>query len=271
MTAMTRARGETSGRMNRETPQAPSGMQARRRIRCSVPMAPKSTVPVMPAMPNAGDAGAVVPTPADCQPEKKWCQLVDHDGSGASWPTSGRVPKNRSRVPTAITSSATTTATARCRPVLRGAERTRRPKRSRPARRPRSSSSSKSVSSLKADPTLPVSTATSARSPCRSGRSLDPATALAAVSPWCVSRLTYCDRRALPRTCSRRTSASGKRRCWASSPRSTESSVSRRAFQRHAPVTARTRSRSRASTATITSPSASRAAWGSTRTRWMRV
>ena len=62
-------------------------------------MAPKSTVPVMPTRPKAGDAGAVVPTPADCQPEKKWCQLVDHDGSGASWPTRGRVPKNRSRVP----------------------------------------------------------------------------------------------------------------------------------------------------------------------------
>ena len=55
-------------------------------------------------------------------------------------------------------------ATARWRPVLRGAERTRRPKRSRPARRPRSSSSSKSASSLKADPTLPVRTATSAAS-----------------------------------------------------------------------------------------------------------
>ena len=99
--------------MKRETPHAPRGMQARSRIRCSVPMAPKSTVPVMPTMPKAGDAGAVVPTPADCQPEKKWCQLVDHDGSGASWPTRGSVPKNRSRVPTATTRRATTTATAR--------------------------------------------------------------------------------------------------------------------------------------------------------------
>ena len=50
-------------------------------------------------------------------------------------------------------------------------------------------------------------------------------------------------------------------------PRSTESSVSRREFQRQAPVTARARSRSRASTATTTSPKASSAAWGSTRTR----
>ena len=54
------------------------------------------------------------------------------------------------------------------------------------------------MSSLKAVPTLPVSTATSARSPCRSGRSLEAATALAAVSPWWVRRLRYCDSRALP-------------------------------------------------------------------------
>ena len=271
MTAMTRARDETSGRMKRETPHAPSGTQARSRIRCSVPMAPKSTVPVMPTKPKAGDAGAVVPTPADCQPEKKWCQLVDHDGSGASWPTRGRVPKKRSRVPTAMTSRAMTTATTRWRPVLSGAERTRRPKRSRPARRPRSSSSSKSVSSLKAAPTLPVRSATSARSSCRPGCSLEAATALAAVSPWWVRRLRYCDSRALPRTCSRRTSASGKRRCWASSPRSSESSARRWAFQRHAPITARTRSRSRASTATITSPRASSAACGNTRRRCIQV
>ena len=58
-------------------------------------------------------AGAVVPTPADCQPEKKWCQVVDHEGNGASWPTSGSEPKNSSRVPTTITSSATSTATQR--------------------------------------------------------------------------------------------------------------------------------------------------------------
>ena len=162
MTATTRARGDSSGRMKRDTPQAPSGMQPRSRTRCSVPMAPKSTVPVRPTSPKAGEAGAVVPTPADCQPEKKWCQLVDHDGSGASCPTSGSVPKKSSRVPRAMTRSATTSATARWRPVLSGADRTRRPKRSRPARRPRSSSSSKSASSLKADPTLPVRTATSA-------------------------------------------------------------------------------------------------------------
>src|SRR5580700_10431923 len=77
MTAMTRARGETSGRTKRETPHAPSGMQPSSRTRCSVPMAPKSTVPVIPTMPNAGEAGAVVPTPADCQPEKKRGQLAD--------------------------------------------------------------------------------------------------------------------------------------------------------------------------------------------------
>ena len=96
---MVRARGEASGRMKDAMPQAPTGMHASRSTRCSVPMAPKSTVPVMPTMPKAGEAGAVVPTPADCQPEKKWCQLVDHDGSGASCPTSGRVPKKSSRVP----------------------------------------------------------------------------------------------------------------------------------------------------------------------------
>ena len=84
-------------------------------------MAPKSTVPMMPTIPKAGEAGAVVPTPADCQPEKKWCQLVDHDGSGASCPTSGRVPKNSSRVPTAITTNADDHGDTRWRPVLSGA------------------------------------------------------------------------------------------------------------------------------------------------------
>ncbi len=99
--------------MKRDTPHAPSGMQPRMRTRCNVPMAPKSTVPAIPTSPNAGDAGAVVPTPADCQPETKWCHVVVHDGSGPSWPTSGRVPKKRSRVPTAITTSATTMASVR--------------------------------------------------------------------------------------------------------------------------------------------------------------
>ncbi len=121
MMVTTRARGDTSGRMKRETPQAPSGMQPRSRTRCNVPMAPKSTVPPMPTSPKAGEAGAVVPTPTDCQPEKKWCQLVDHDGSGASWPTRGRVPKKSSRVPITTTRSAMTRATARWRPVPSGA------------------------------------------------------------------------------------------------------------------------------------------------------
>ena len=113
MTATTRARGDTSGRRKRETPQAPSGMHPRSKTRCKVPMAPKRTVPLRPISPKAGEAGAVVPTPADCQPEKKWCQLVDQEGSGASCPTSGSVPKKRSRVPTAMTRNAMTTATVR--------------------------------------------------------------------------------------------------------------------------------------------------------------
>ena len=71
MTATTRARGETRGRKNRETPQAPTGMQPSKRTRWSVPMAPNSTVPVTPTKPKSGEAGAVVPTPAGCQPEKK--------------------------------------------------------------------------------------------------------------------------------------------------------------------------------------------------------
>ena len=70
--------------MNLDRPNAPSGMQPKSRTRCSVPMAPKSAVPATPKTPKAGDAGAVVPTPMDCQPEKKWCQVVDHDGNGAS-------------------------------------------------------------------------------------------------------------------------------------------------------------------------------------------
>ncbi len=271
MTATTRARCDTSGFRQRDTPQAPRGMQPRMRTRCSVPMAPNKRVPVRPTSPKAGEAGAVVPTPDDCQPEKKWCQLVDHDGNGASCPTSGKVPKKRSRVPMAMTTRAMTSASARCRPVLSGADRTRRPKRSRPARRPRSSSSSKSASSLKADPTLPVRTATSAAWPFPSSGRSRTTTALAASRPWWERRLKYAERRALPRTCSRRTSASGKRRCSASSPRNIDNSVRRRKFHRQAPVTARTRSRSRASTATTTSPKAKSAAWGSTRTRDMRV
>ena len=71
MTATTRARGDTRGRRQRETPQAPRGMHPRSRTRCKVPMAPNSTVPVRPSNPKAGDAGAVVPTPDDCHPEKK--------------------------------------------------------------------------------------------------------------------------------------------------------------------------------------------------------
>ena len=54
-------------------------------------------------------------------------------------------------------------------------------------------------------------------------------------------------------------------------PRSSESSVSRRAFQVQAPHTARTRSRSRARIATTISPRASSAACGRTRSRWNRV
>ncbi len=49
--------------------------------------------------------------------------------------------------------------------------------------------------------------------------------------------------------------------------RKREISPRRRAFHRHAPVTARTRSRSRANTATTTSPKANSAACGSTRRR----
>ena len=134
MTATTRARGDTSGRMKRETPHAPRGMQPSSRTRCRVPMAPKSTVPVIPTMPNAGEAGAVVPTPADCQPEKKWCQLVVHDGSGANWPTSGRVPKKSSRVPNATTTSAITMATdaLASRAQRRGADLAAEPVSARP-------------------------------------------------------------------------------------------------------------------------------------------
>ena len=69
-------------------------------------MAPNSTVPVTPTNPKSGEAGAVVPTPACCQPEKKWCQAPDHEGSGANWPTRGSVPKNSSRVPSTMTSAA---------------------------------------------------------------------------------------------------------------------------------------------------------------------
>ena len=85
-------------------------------------MAPNSTVPVTPTTPKSGDAGAVVPTPTCCQPEKKWCQAPDHEGSGASWPTRGSVPKKSSRVPSAMTSAATRTASARWRPVPSGAD-----------------------------------------------------------------------------------------------------------------------------------------------------
>ncbi len=113
MTATTRARGPTRGRMKRDTPQAPTGMQPSSRTRCSVPMAPNSTVPVIPTNPKSGDAGAVVPTPACCQPEKKWCQAPDHEGNGANWPTRGSVPKKSSRVPSTMTSAATRTARAR--------------------------------------------------------------------------------------------------------------------------------------------------------------
>ena len=84
MVPTTRARAETRGRRNRVTPIAPTGMQPSSRTCCNVPMAPNTTVPVIPRSPKAGEAGAVVPTPADCHPEKKWCQAVVHAGSGAN-------------------------------------------------------------------------------------------------------------------------------------------------------------------------------------------
>ena len=175
--------------MKRDTPTAPSGMHPRTSTCCSVPIAPNRKVPTTPRTPKAGDAGAVVPTPADCQPDTKWCHVVDHDGKDASCPMRGIDPNSSSRVPTTTINSATATASVRWRPVPRGATRTRRPKRSRPARRPRSSSSSKSESSLKASPTLPVSWATSACSGSRPGPPRDSAAAFAASSPWWDSRL----------------------------------------------------------------------------------
>src|ERR1700722_12123912 len=87
MAATTRARGDTSGRMKRESPQAPTGRQPSRSTFCTRPIDPRRTVPAMPTIPNAGVAGAVVPTPAGCHPEKKWCQSADHPKMGASCPT----------------------------------------------------------------------------------------------------------------------------------------------------------------------------------------
>ena len=119
MAPTTLARGDTSGRMNRESPQAPRGRHPRRRTFWTRPIEPRRTVPATPTIPKAGLAGAVVPTPAACHPEKKWCQLADHPRSGASCPTIGREPKKSSRVPKATTIAATSPASARWRPVLR--------------------------------------------------------------------------------------------------------------------------------------------------------
>ena len=108
MVATTRARGETRGRMKRDRPMAPTGIQPSSSTFWAVPMAPNRTVPVRPASPKAGDDGAVEPRPADCQPETKWCQVVPQLGNAASWPTRGSGPKKSSRVPSATTSAATT-------------------------------------------------------------------------------------------------------------------------------------------------------------------
>jgi hypothetical protein len=134
MVATTRARGDTNGRMKRAMPQAPSGRQPKRRTFCTSAMDPNKTVPTNPIRPYAGVAGAVVPTPADCHPEKKWCQLADHPRSGANWPTIGSDPKKSSLVPIRTTRAATKEATTRWRPVLRKARCTWRPNRSRPER-----------------------------------------------------------------------------------------------------------------------------------------
>ena len=175
--------------------------------------------------------------------------------------------------PTAMTSRAMTTATTRWRPVL---ERGRRGPggRSGPAGTPAQVVELVEVGVLaegRPDAAGEDRHLGAARRAAR-GRSREAATALAAASPWWVRRLRYCDSRALPRTCSRRTSASGNRRCWAElAPQQARARSRLLGVPRQAPTTARTRSPSRANTATTPLRGPAAPACGNTRKRWNRV
>ena len=191
MTATTRARGETSGRMKRETPQRAERDAAEEQDPLQRPHGAEEH--------GAGDADEaeggrgrrgrahagrlpareeVVPAR---RPRRQRGQLAD-EGQRPEEEVAGpeRDDEQRDR-------PRPRRAGARC---SAGDERTLRPKRSRPARRPRSSSSSKSASSLKAEPDAAGEDRHLGRSLVRgSERSREAATALAASRPWWERRL----------------------------------------------------------------------------------
>ena len=107
MAATTRARGETSGRMKRDSPSAPSGMQPRRRTFCTRPIDPKKTVPDEPDDPegrrgrSGGPHSGRLPPGEEVVPAGRPARAA-----GPAGPTVGRDPKKSSLVPMTTTRAA---------------------------------------------------------------------------------------------------------------------------------------------------------------------
>ena len=70
--------------MRRERPQAPERDAAQQQDLLRQAHGPEEDRARHAHDPEGRRGGAVVPTPAGCHPEKKWCQLADQPGRGAS-------------------------------------------------------------------------------------------------------------------------------------------------------------------------------------------
>ena len=95
------------------------GMQAKTITFSVSPMAPSSTVPITPARARAGEAGAVVPTPAGCHPAVNWESVAHQPGKGTNWPTTGSPPPSTPLEPTTTTSVATSQVVSLVLPLSR--------------------------------------------------------------------------------------------------------------------------------------------------------
>ena len=238
------------------------------------PIPPNSTVPTAPSTAKAGVAGAVVPTPAGCQPATKWCQVADPargrartGRSGAGRRRTGRGSRTRAPRPRPARPPAGTGG--REQPAGGGAGRSgpaRTGGRGRPARRSRRPR-------RRPGPTLPVSSGSSDRvgagqPASRQGtRAVGDLEALVG-EPGEVGRQPGAPPQLQPPDL-----GVGDRRRWARiRARARRSSPRWPRFQRQAPTTARARARSRATRATsdlARAPAA--AAWGRTRSRWKKL
>ena len=234
MTATTRALDETSGRMKRETPKArrdaPEEQDALQRAHGAEEHRPGEADEA-----EGRDAGAVVPTPADCQPEKKWCQLRRPRRQRSQLAHQRQRPEEQLAGPDGDDHQGDH---HRHGALATGAERGGAdfaPEAVPPGAASQVVELVEVGVLAEGQPTLPVNTATCPPLVLARRSLTRAATALAASRPWWERRLRYRDSRALPCSCNRRTSESGNRRCSASWLRSERDSPRRRAFHRHAP------------------------------------